>query len=263
MDELEISGKRYISSKRIAKENKYHSDYIGQLIRGGKILGTKVGRAWYVEERSFADYLNKESKTYVAPAPSTTPVQIVARAQPAISTRTDEGAPQSDGSRTEQISSRESAYPESVASATTFAQVQTIPIRKQEVFIPAEPVRTVPVKKTSLTYISDSSPLFPAIQKRSAEISRTATPVSIQAAPIQRPIVTIEETHIQKRNPFLTALAVTSVGVLGAVVLAFAFFGSLGLDTTVTVQKGQIASVSYSQEKTLCFIFGTCQNDQN
>ena len=60
MDELEISGKLYISSKKAAKQNKYHVDYIGQLIRGGKIIGTKVGRAWYVEASSLASYLNKE-----------------------------------------------------------------------------------------------------------------------------------------------------------------------------------------------------------
>lgn len=60
MDELEISGKRYISSVRAAKEHKYHSDYIGQLIRGGKVVGQKVGRAWYVEAKSLAEYLGKE-----------------------------------------------------------------------------------------------------------------------------------------------------------------------------------------------------------
>lgn len=60
MDELEISGKRYISSRRAAKENKYHADYIGQLVRSGKILGTKIGRAWYVETNSLAAYLGKD-----------------------------------------------------------------------------------------------------------------------------------------------------------------------------------------------------------
>ncbi len=62
MDELEISGKRFISSKRAAKENRYHVDYIGQLIRGGKVIGSKVGRAWYVDAESLAIYLGKEYK---------------------------------------------------------------------------------------------------------------------------------------------------------------------------------------------------------
>ena len=52
MDELEISGRRYISSRRAAKENRYHMDYIGQLIRAGRIVGSKVGRTWYVDEES-------------------------------------------------------------------------------------------------------------------------------------------------------------------------------------------------------------------
>lgn len=60
MDELEISGRRYISSVRAAKEHKYHSDYIGQLVRGGKVVGQKVGRAWYVDADSLAEYLGKE-----------------------------------------------------------------------------------------------------------------------------------------------------------------------------------------------------------
>jgi len=60
MDELEISGRRYISSARAAKEHKYHSDYIGQLVRAGKVAGQKVGRAWYVDADSLAEYLGKE-----------------------------------------------------------------------------------------------------------------------------------------------------------------------------------------------------------
>jgi hypothetical protein len=61
MDELEISGRRYISSARAAKEHKYHSDYIGQLVRGGRVAGQKVGRAWYVDAESLKDYLKKEA----------------------------------------------------------------------------------------------------------------------------------------------------------------------------------------------------------
>ncbi|MDE2213297.1 MAG: hypothetical protein KGJ34_02075 [Patescibacteria group bacterium] len=58
MDALQISGKWYISARRAAKENGYHSDYIGQLVRSGKVKGTKVGRAWYVLADSFTDYLS-------------------------------------------------------------------------------------------------------------------------------------------------------------------------------------------------------------
>lgn len=62
MDELEISGKRYISSRRAAKDNGYTQDYVGQLIRSGKVKGQKVGRAWYVDVQSFEEYLQSESQ---------------------------------------------------------------------------------------------------------------------------------------------------------------------------------------------------------
>src|SRR3989344_8346555 len=61
MDELQISGRRFISSRRIAKDNGYHTDYIGQLIRGGKIKGQKVGRTWYVDAESFDVYLGDDT----------------------------------------------------------------------------------------------------------------------------------------------------------------------------------------------------------
>lgn len=52
MDELEIQGKKYISSKRASQLTGYAKDYIGQLARGGKLPGTRVGRAWYVDEEA-------------------------------------------------------------------------------------------------------------------------------------------------------------------------------------------------------------------
>ncbi len=52
MDELEIGGKKYISSKRASELTGYAKDYIGQLARGGKIDATRVGRAWYVDQES-------------------------------------------------------------------------------------------------------------------------------------------------------------------------------------------------------------------
>ena len=63
MDELQISGKRFISSRRIARDNNYTPDYIGQLIRGGKVVGQKVGRAWYVDAVSFDTFLGSEGTT--------------------------------------------------------------------------------------------------------------------------------------------------------------------------------------------------------
>jgi hypothetical protein len=50
VDELEIQGKKYISSKRASELTGYAKDYVGQLARAGKVPGTRVGRAWYVDE---------------------------------------------------------------------------------------------------------------------------------------------------------------------------------------------------------------------
>ena len=52
MDELTISDKIYISSKRAAEITGYAKDYIGQLCREGRVEATLVGRSWYVLESS-------------------------------------------------------------------------------------------------------------------------------------------------------------------------------------------------------------------
>lgn len=57
MDELEIKGKKYISSKRASEISGYAKDYIGQLARGGKIDATRFGRAWYVSESALLAHM--------------------------------------------------------------------------------------------------------------------------------------------------------------------------------------------------------------
>ena len=49
MNEIEIQGKIYISSKRAAEVTGYAKDYIGQLARENKIPATRIGKAWYVD----------------------------------------------------------------------------------------------------------------------------------------------------------------------------------------------------------------------
>ncbi len=82
MDELQISGKRFISSRRIARDNGYTSDYIGQLIRAQKIIGQKVGRAWYVDAISFDAFLGVEGQ--VRQEQPVQPVQDVQQDLPAL-----------------------------------------------------------------------------------------------------------------------------------------------------------------------------------
>jgi hypothetical protein len=87
MDELEISGKRYISTRRAAREHGYNSDYMGQLIRGKKVKGQKVGRSWYIEEGSLAAYLGKApvatEPAPAAPEPAPQPVERLVVEEPA------------------------------------------------------------------------------------------------------------------------------------------------------------------------------------
>ena len=61
MDELEIQGQKYISSKRAAKLTGYAPDYVGQLARGGKVDATRVGRSWYVSESSILKHVGGEN----------------------------------------------------------------------------------------------------------------------------------------------------------------------------------------------------------
>lgn len=84
MDELLLSGKKHISARRAAKENGYASDYIGQLIRAGKLAGQKVGRAWYVEEASLRSFLGKPAPQEArAVLPDTvTPLPVSPRVMP-------------------------------------------------------------------------------------------------------------------------------------------------------------------------------------
>lgn len=56
MEELEIQGRKYISSKRASELTGYAKDYIGQLARSEKVPASRVGRAWYVEERVILEH---------------------------------------------------------------------------------------------------------------------------------------------------------------------------------------------------------------
>lgn len=50
--EINLGGTIYISSSRAAEKFGYSQDYIGQLLRAGRIIGKKIGGMWYVLEES-------------------------------------------------------------------------------------------------------------------------------------------------------------------------------------------------------------------
>ena len=53
----------YITLKEAADISGYHSDYIGALVRSGKVAGIKKGKNWYVSKKDFDAYLM--TKNYV------------------------------------------------------------------------------------------------------------------------------------------------------------------------------------------------------
>ena len=138
MDELQISGKRFISSRRLAREHGYTADYLGQLIRGGKVSGQKVGRAWYVDAVSFDAYLGEEGP--VQQVQPEQPVQIEREVVPEIKE-------------------------EKVDEKKEVEEVQHIPLRIVEVEAPA-----------GLRYYADSEPSLPEIRSNRSEsrIARSA-----------------------------------------------------------------------------------------
>lgn len=62
---LTLKGKIYISSKRAAYFSGFAKDYVAEMLRSGKIEGTKVSRNWYVSQNSLLDYLkNHDADRY-------------------------------------------------------------------------------------------------------------------------------------------------------------------------------------------------------
>lgn len=56
---LEINKKQYLSSAELAKKFDYTSDYISKLARDEKVLGTRVGRSWFIEPESLRTYIQQ------------------------------------------------------------------------------------------------------------------------------------------------------------------------------------------------------------
>lgn len=54
-----VNGKEYFQSNVLATSLGYTSDYIGKLAREEKVLGTLIGRQWFIEPESLKAYLHK------------------------------------------------------------------------------------------------------------------------------------------------------------------------------------------------------------
>jgi len=55
-NEFILAGKKFITSKKAALLFGYTQDYIGQLCRGEKIDARRIGRTWYVSEKSILEH---------------------------------------------------------------------------------------------------------------------------------------------------------------------------------------------------------------
>lgn len=62
MDEIVVAQNKYISSKRASRLTGYAQDYIGQLVRLGKVNATKVGKAWFVDEAGLMRHISGSSR---------------------------------------------------------------------------------------------------------------------------------------------------------------------------------------------------------
>lgn len=252
MDELQISGKRFISARRIARENGYTSDYIGQLIRGGKIVGQKVGRAWYVDAASFDAYLGVEGN---AAAPEAEVEEIVEKEE-VMEEPAEVEAPQETPEVKED---KEVAAPiiEEEEAAQEVQEEESIEekIIEEELSeaIPAEPkkvveeVQHVPLrlahepkeKESGLRYYTDETPSLPEISRHAKEsrVVRETEEVTPMA-------------HVQKmpatpsRNRSRGALAALIIG--GIAVFVFSAVVSSAVTLNLKIQEGNTASASYS-----------------
>ncbi len=257
MDELQISGKRFISSRRIARENGYTSDYIGQLIRGGKITGQKVGRAWYVEAASFDKYLGGEGAVLPAieEAPEEEVVAAPASSKNAAATREPilkvvEEETTSDVAEEEitvvPIAVKKEVAPELKETIQVEAPVTEVVEEK----IVQEEARRIPLhiakkeqvvaapQSGGLKYYADDEPLLP-------EIART--PI-VSRMPTQE----VSDVHAKRsaftpaRAPRRSTAAIAAMTVLAIAIFAISAVVSSALSLNLSIEAGNSATAIYS-----------------
>jgi excisionase family DNA binding protein len=51
-----------ITVEKAAQLSGYHPEWIRRLVRHGVIAARKIGRMWFVDKRSFQDYLDRQGK---------------------------------------------------------------------------------------------------------------------------------------------------------------------------------------------------------
>lgn len=247
MDELQISGKRFISSRRIAREHGYTSDYVGQLIRGGKIVGQKVGRAWYVEEQSFNDYLGADRSTsQIAPVVKEVVKADIPRAiQDTISPTAPVMQTPAVELAIENIVEKKvtETSPAPVHAQTT--PVPTAPISENVVsHIPLRIVKSDPTVQNTkdvggLRYYADDLPSLPRVTTAKHEVSSVASAASQKEG-------RVEEVFDAAHSRSVSKLFVGGVATLGLGLFILVSVVSSSISLQLSFGANGVAAVSYS-----------------
>ena len=260
MDELEIDGKKYLSSRRAAKEHKYHIDYIGQLIRAGKVSGKKVGRSWYVEAASLASYLSQEAGNppvaqpaapeIVQPAPAPEPGMAPVAYEMPVAQPT---APAPIFLEPQIIEAMPQHVEIKIAAPMPVPHVSAMTYEEEERHVPiSTPAPVAERKQSTVRYIEeDAEPMLPVLKMRS-NADFVAVPMRKIAEPMAQ-----EEVQEEEQNSFVPPVQqkikrnargfsfprMQVIAVVALAVLALTAAGSVMLATSIKVADGQAASV--------------------
>ena len=210
MDELQISGKRFISSRRIARDNNYTPDYIGQLIRGGKVVGQKVGRAWYVDAVSFDTFLGGEGQ--VQPVQQIQPEQQV------------------------QIETLKPAPPEKVEPVVVAQK------KEEPHYVPLHIVKTsAPAEAPAgLRYYSDERPSLPDI--REIQIEKDEPWVAYPAEETKSISDDVFAPHVARR---IRPVHIAGLAMLGIAVFIFSAVVATSVSLNLRIDADNAAAAYY------------------
>lgn len=258
MDELEISGKRYISTRRAAREHGYHSDYMGQLIRGGKVAGQKVGRSWYIDEASLAVYLGKEAPVRpVALVPEIAEQPVPASAAEVESVQAvAEEVPAPEPMQTAPDIEKEIAPAEDTAPAIEEMK-EEVPVVAVAVPVVEEPMvqgKPEPVQEEPSVYIEERAapieevtriPIHTPVshlQEGGLRYAEDEAPLPITTRVTRRMHVSEHLEHPVQKSRF----PIVSLSLVGILAIAAAAFASNFVTATVVSEPGKSAVVQYA-----------------
>lgn len=237
MDELEISGKRYISTRRAAKEHKYHSDYIGQLIRAGKVQGQKVGRSWYVGADSLTAYFGKEAPERVS---------AIREVAEEVSAPVQQIKVEISEVVAEAVATEE---PEEIKKEEKVLDTEErhIPVKINKPAPVQKEVPEIKVTRSSLRYLADDGPLYPRMESRVQLMPRAVERIVTEEVVYveEEPVTIIERPRRTKNNIRVLAVRGGVVLAAGVITLGIVVAASAFIVSTTTV-RGETASVTYS-----------------